>query len=432
MAAWDAAGIIVAQNIYGYTRLGSWISPGKTTVAITLIFLTVSYILGRYSQKESEGRKSKYRRAVIAVVLSTAISGLLSWGMGDSDAQLLLRGPVAVILVITGIWSETGHLFINKESKKNNKWEVICSAEEWRELKRLSIGSGIQLVRIQDEEELGIDLERRKARWIAISKQGIQDQSLYRKLESLKTNGATVRSLLWLAETMLQTIPGRLVDEMWLIASEGFGVVPGTRRWRIKRLGDIAASLILVVVTAPLALGAILLVWLEDGEDPLYSQIRTGLYGKPFRIWKIRSMRIDAEEEGAEWALANDKRITKVGRIIRATRIDELPQLISVLKGEMSMVGPRPERPEFDRVFMGRLRNYRVRYNALPGITGWSQVCFRYGASEEDTEIKLAYDLYYLKNSSMLLDALVFIKTARLVMSASGYRPERKSGEKGT
>ena len=100
--------------------------------------------------------------------------------------------------------------------------------------------------------------------------------------------------------------------------------------------------------------------------------------------------------------------------------------------GEMSMVGPRPERPEFDRIFMDRIRNYRVRYNALPGITGWSQVCFRYGASEEDTEIKLAYDLYYLKNSSMLLDALVFIKTARLVMSASGYRPERKSGEKGT
>ena len=183
----------------------------------------------------------------------------------------------------------------------------------------------------------------------------------------------------------------------------------------------------LIVLTTPIVVLAGLLVWLEDRGPIFYKQKRSGLFGRPIQIWKIRSMRVDAEERGAQWSSKIDVRITKMGRVIRATRIDELPQLISVLKGDLSLIGPRPERPEIEEELEKRIINYRIRHWIRPGLSGWAQVCFPYGASIADSRMKLSYDLYYLRNANWALDLLITLKTIRLLVNRRGSSPKGKA-----
>jgi lipopolysaccharide/colanic/teichoic acid biosynthesis glycosyltransferase len=169
------------------------------------------------------------------------------------------------------------------------------------------------------------------------------------------------------------------------------------------------------------------LIKLDDGGPVFYRQVRTGLYGERITILKLRSMAVDAEAQGARWARANDQRITPIGRWLRRLRIDELPQLLSVLRGEMSLIGPRPERPELEDQLEGAIPHYRMRHWIRPGLSGWAQVCHPYGASIEDSRQKLSYDLYYLRNASFPLDLLIVFKTIRMVFSGKGAEPKHKA-----
>jgi lipopolysaccharide/colanic/teichoic acid biosynthesis glycosyltransferase len=201
---------------------------------------------------------------------------------------------------------------------------------------------------------------------------------------------------------------------------------PGRWGWRVKRLGDVVVASSLLVLTLPLVLLACLLIRLEEKGPVLYTQIRTGLYGQPIRICKLRSMRLGAENQGIQWASRNDPRVTMVGKWLRRLRIDELPQLINVLKGEMSLIGPRPERPELEASLQEAIVHYSVRHWVKPGLSGWAQVCYPYGASIEDSRAKLSYDLYYIRNAGPLLDFLVLIKTLRLLAGAKGSEPHQQ------
>jgi len=191
-----------------------------------------------------------------------------------------------------------------------------------------------------------------------------------------------------------------------------------------KRLVDIIASLGLLLVAWPFMLLACLAILLENGlKSPvIYRQIRVGEDNKPFAVMKFRSMCTDAEKNGAQWAQKNDDRITSVGRFIRKVRIDELPQIFNVLKGEMSFVGPRPERPEFVDGFEQRIPFYAERHRVKPGITGWAQLCYPYGANEQDTINKLEYDLYYVKNYSLFLDISIILGTVEVILWGRGAR----------
>ncbi|HAZ61722.1 MAG TPA: sugar transferase, partial [Gammaproteobacteria bacterium] len=187
---------------------------------------------------------------------------------------------------------------------------------------------------------------------------------------------------------------------------------------------DILVSGIVLVLAAPLMLLTVLAIKLESGwrGTIIYRQRRVGLNGEVFEVLKFRSMREDAERDGARWASRNDDRITRVGRCIRRCRIDELPQLLNVLRGDMSFVGPRPERPEFVHQLEERLSFYRLRHCVKPGITGWAQVCYPYGASFEDSREKLQYDLYYIKNHSLFLDLHILAETLEVVLWGKGAR----------
>lgn len=196
---------------------------------------------------------------------------------------------------------------------------------------------------------------------------------------------------------------------------------PAPAQWS-KRCFDVAAALSLLVFLAPLLVLAAVAIRLDSRGPILYRQRRIGRRGREFEIYKFRSMRTDAEKDGARWAAADDDRITRVGRFIRRTRIDEIPQAINILRGEMSFVGPRPERPEFVRLLEKEIPHYHERHLVKPGITGWAQVKHEYTASVEGARTKLTYDLFYIKHFSLLLDFLIVLMTVRVALLGIGSR----------
>jgi sugar transferase (PEP-CTERM system associated) len=235
--------------------------------------------------------------------------------------------------------------------------------------------------------------------------------------------GIEVMDILSFIERQLGRVELKLLHPSWLIFSDGFRY--GVMRVITKRIFDVVASLLVLSVTWPFMIAAAAAIFLESGgRGPIfYHQVRVGENWQLFRLTKFRSMRVDAEADGvARWAQKNDGRVTLVGAFIRKTRIDELPQLFNVLRGDMSFVGPRPERPVFVEQLSAQIPFYSERHRVKPGITGWAQISYSYGASEEDAVHKLQYDLYYVKNYSLFLDLLILLQTAEVVLWGRGAR----------
>jgi len=223
---------------------------------------------------------------------------------------------------------------------------------------------------------------------------------------------------------LFEEISGRLSVESLrpsaVIFSSGFKQRMVSRA--VKRLVDILVSISGLLIMLPLFLLIAALIKIDSTGPAIYRQTRVGLRGRPFLIWKFRSMRQDAEKSGPQWAQADDPRISRVGRWLRKTRIDEFPQLINVLNGEMSLVGPRPERPVFVQDLRKIIPYYDLRHTVRPGITGWAQVKFRYGASSDDAHMKLQYDLYYVKRLSFALDMRILVQTTQVMLAGEGWR----------
>ncbi len=191
----------------------------------------------------------------------------------------------------------------------------------------------------------------------------------------------------------------------------------------VKRVFDVTVAMTLLIVFFPLMAMVAILIFLERRGPVIYRQERVGLRGESFVVLKFRSMRADAESDGKpRWAEREDPRVTALGRILRRSRIDELPQLLNVLKGEMSFVGPRPERPQFVTMLTDQVPFYAVRHSVKPGITGWAQVRYSYGANVEQSVKKLEYDLYYVKNNTLFLDLMILLETVRVVLLGEGAR----------
>jgi len=263
-------------------------------------------------------------------------------------------------------------------------------------------------------------VERHRIQTIAVCLEDRRGDMPVETLLDFKTLGLQVVD----GHTLYEEATGRmsidLVRPSALIFSTGF------RRRKVlmglKRLLDCLVSITGLIVLSPLWSAVALLIKLDSRGPVFYKQTRIGRMGLPYTLWKFRSMRLGAEENGVQWAVEDDPRITRLGRWLRKWRIDELPQLINVLKGEMSLVGPRPERPVFVNELRGTIPYYDLRHTVRPGITGWAQTGFRYGSSIEDAHVKLQYDLYYIKNLSLLLDSRIFLRTIRVVLIGAGAR----------
>ncbi len=270
---------------------------------------------------------------------------------------------------------------------------------------------------------------------IAEVEQVVQKESIDRVVISLmeRRGRMPVRELLRLkfagirvedAHSFYERIIGRIILERlspsWLILSDGFRKSVFLRT--SKRALDVIFSLIALTLCLPLFVVVVIAIWLESGTPILFRQERTGLWGHPFEMLKFRSMHNNAEEDGPRWTADGDHRITRVGRLIRKFRIDELPQFLNVLRGEMSIVGPRPERPHFVAMLEEKIPFYGLRHSVRPGITGWAQIKYQYGASIEETRTKLEYDLFYIKHLSVMLDTAVLFETAKVMLSGRGAK----------
>ncbi|MFI4969680.1 MAG: TIGR03013 family XrtA/PEP-CTERM system glycosyltransferase [Lysobacterales bacterium] len=243
------------------------------------------------------------------------------------------------------------------------------------------------------------------------------------ELLDCKQAGISITDLATFFERELGMVKLSLIEPAWLVFSDGFDT--SLLRLLVKRTFDILMALIVLTLAWPFMLIVALAIRLESGagQPILYRQERVGERGRVFSLYKFRSMRTDAELDGvARWATRDDDRVTRVGRVIRKTRLDELPQLANVLRGDMSLVGPRPERPQFVAELAQKIRYYNLRHCVKPGLAGWAQLRYAYGASEEDASEKLKYDLFYVKNHNLLFDLLILIQTVEVVLFGRGAR----------
>jgi len=338
----------------------------------------------------------------------TAILRAIFYRFADAD-KLKRR------ILIYGVGKKAQHLIDLQDDKSHEHLDIIgCipMGDEQQVIKQADLINLdiplIEFVNRQDIDEIVVAPDDRRG--------GLPVNDLL----DCKISGYEVIDALTFYERESGVIKIDSLYPSWLVFSDGFKA--GNIKDLTKRTFDIFSSLLILFFTWPFMLIAIAFIWAENGfSGPIfYTQIRVGEHWRLFNVMKLRSMRVDAEKDGAQWAQKNDARVTRVGRIIRKTRIDELPQIINVLKGDMSFVGPRPERPEFVDQFATSIPYYSERHRVKPGITGWAQLCYPYGASEDDAARKLEYDLYYVKNYSLFLDMLILLQTTEVILWGKG------------
>lgn len=336
------------------------------------------------------------------------------------------RMPVARRVLIVGNGSRAIQLRRRLTVKRHGLFEPMLAT------------AGLTIGEIAAAEEIGRDtgarpqdsvsdsgllarLVRERRVWGIVIAEDVPEPGTHDALLDNKLRGIPVYSDLSFQEQHLGRIELDAIDADWLLFADGFQ--NGALSRAVKRIIDLTVSLSLIIVTLPLMVATAAAIRLDSRGPVFYRQERTGLHGATFTLFKFRSMALDAEAAGKpQWAAKRDPRVTRVGAFMRASRIDELPQLFNVLRGEMSMIGPRPERPIFVDELARIIPFYRHRGYVKPGLTGWAQVNFPYGASVDDAREKLAYDLYYVKNRGVLLDLLILLATVRVILFREGGR----------
>ena len=436
MVLWDLIVTCTTYNVVFWHRLGSW--PGLTSglSVMVVVWIGASYLLGRYSDRATkESFSTKLLRLGLVTCLVLAFFIAHSWLFQVTDAGTRFRGFLIPLMALVPTFSFALQLAVRGGQRQSVDWLLVLSDGEryWfeREFATELPVSRLTPHLLNQEQFEALLLREAAARkdWagvtVALSDQIHLSDKAVECLLYLRAQGTRIYTLLDWCEIALQRVPSELIDQRWFIAVEGFNIQPGRIGWRLKRLVDVIGALVLIVLTTPLMLLAMALIRLEDGGPVFYTQIRTGLYGEQVKIWKLRSMRVDAESGGIQWASKGDSRITRCGILLRQLRIDELPQLFAVLAGELSLIGPRPERPELEVDLEAVIPHYRIRHWIRPGLSGWAQVNYPYGASVEDSKTKLSFDLYYIRNAGFWLDALILLKTIRLVAGGKGAQPRR-------
>ncbi|MGL5053351.1 MAG: exopolysaccharide biosynthesis polyprenyl glycosylphosphotransferase [Cetobacterium sp.] len=286
-----------------------------------------------------------------------------------------------------------------------------------KSLKKLE---GYQYINFKDEiEKLELFVEEKEIKLLLLGEIKLEEKEI-EKILKIKLKNTRVMGYLDYMLEVENKIEVSHINEEWLLNAYGFEILRSKFQNRLKRIFDIVMSLGIGLSTFPVMIIAAIVVKLESPGPIIYSQARVGENEKEFLVYKFRSMSVDAEKDGAKWAQKNDPRVTKFGNFMRKTRIDELPQLFNVIKGDMSFIGPRPERMVFIKELEKKIPYYGLRHMIKPGLTGWAQVMYPYGATVEDAKNKLEYDLYYIKCYNLYLDIIILFKTLKTVLFGKG------------
>lgn len=437
VAAFLLANYIVFVGFFGLKQYTVSVGAGALALAVT------SYILGLYSQ-ESRGSARFGAHAMLLVgsftaafMVSTLVGyvdfgtrigrGFMALGAGISLPVLLLHhlmmfhkyrfAPQRVAFIAESPDEMVEYLHFR--DMKPRGIEIVGRIDI-----RGASPHGDLLGRVK---HLGVLVSRHKIDRVVFAEARIDDEVVRPNLRRLRYSGTPCTPLINVCEEYLQYVPLHLVTHEWLLHSESS---PRELYFRkLKRTFDVITSLVLLVLLSPFMAFGVALVKFFSPEGPLFfRQERVGRFGKTFQIMKLRTMRTDAEKDGPQWSTGkSDSRVFPGGAFLRRYRIDEIPQLINILRGEMSFVGPRPEQPAFVTALAEALPFYEERHMIHPGLTGWAQVCYPYGASTEDARCKLEYDLYYLKHAGLIFDLLILLDTVRVVLigglTQSSQRP---------
>lgn len=419
----------------------------KNNFLVTSIFFAVSITFslsafGMYGMSYHKSLTNTYLRLMVSLFFSFILMISIFYMLPE---LFLGRGLLVMVMVITALLIFLDRVIVFKSSDMGllkSRIAFLGSGELASECRKLALnhisynkyrligfipvdGEDIKVPGdeiLQRKENLSSFLLRHQVAELVVSvvnKRGCQFP--LQELLDCKLNGIKVIDATAFFEREACQINVGSIHPGWLIFSDGFN--QSFLRSFIKRAFDLIACIIIFALAVPTMLIAAALIFLEDQGPVMYKQERVGLNGKLYSVLKFRSMRMDAEVKGApQWATSHDPRVTKVGRILRMLRIDELPQVMNVFKGEMSFVGPRPERPYFVDQLCKELPYFNIRHSIKPGITGMAQVRYGYAATREDVIQKLQYDLYYVKNNSLFLDVLIMIETIQVVMFGKGAR----------
>lgn len=379
---------------------------------ILMYFIEGMYTLKTYNPANLS--ISLIRGTLFSLILSVILLYLLPFNLERLTPKTNLVLVAVIALPLLFFWKRFFFKFFSGSNRQRNTF-VIGSSET------------IDLVKfeIQQKPHLGYKIVGNGSdipadvELIAIERNMMTEHNIYSKVFSMLGLGVEVMDLAKFAEQVSGKIPLSSINESWFI--EYCGHQESRSYDVLKNLIDRSVALLILICLIPVAIILLPILLIVHGKPIFFKQIRTGLNNKPFTIYKLRTMVTDAEKHGAQWAKPGDARITPLGKFLRKSRLDELPQLINIIKGEMSLVGPRPERPEIiDTKLAPQIPFYNLRHLVKPGVTGWAQVTFRYGFSTEDSKEKLQYDLYYVKNRSGWLDLLVILKTIKTVLTGAG------------
>ena len=425
-----------------YSIEGSLQSIFPRAIVFALVMFGVMTTMGLYQRDYREGPKTTFVRIVGSFFIGLLLMALVFY---MAPKLILGRGAfgMAFFCAFIGIISSRFLCFHRTDTAWQKNLLILGvghNAQLIGQLKRRTDHRGINLIGFapigNDEQivsseriislgdsSLGDYVESKNIDEIVVAFDDRRNNIPIDDILKCKMHGVQVIDVSTFYERQLGKMKLDSLHPSNFIFSDGF--TQAVLKSSGKRVFDVTVSALLSILLLP-AMGLVALaIFLESGfSGPvIYRQVRVGLNGEDFEILKFRSMRVDAEKDGiAQWAQSNDNRITKVGAFIRKTRLDEIPQLYNVLRGDMSFVGPRPERPQFVSELAKSIEYYEMRHHVKPGITGWAQICYPYGASEEDAREKLQFDLYYLKNYSLFLDITILLQTVQVVLWSKGSR----------
>jgi sugar transferase (PEP-CTERM system associated) len=450
LAAMEAAVLLIAAQIGLSLELAdsrAAMAGGSSTMlaeatAFAFGMIIIMSSMGLYQTELWNNAQSGRLRVLTAFVVATAIVTVVAYLMSTRYPSLVALGATTMALALTGSvcvravfhrWQKSSAfkprvLVLGTGSRvtklaecgqRNLNHEVVGYVAT--QPARHYVPPPLVLPKAPGDSLLAL-AERHAVDKIVV---GVRDRRggglPVQELLECKMKGIEVLELPTFFEREFRQVMLESLNPSWMVLGDGFR--QGFFNNLVRRLFDLSASIVLLLASLPVLLLAVICIWLESGWPVLYRQQRIGRGGRPFTLFKLRTMRHDAESNGTpQWAAANDDRITRVGRFLRNTRIDELPQLFNVLKGEMSLVGPRPERPIFVDQLVKQIPFYALRHSVKPGITGWAQVRYTYGASVDEAVEKLQYDLYYVKNNSLFLDVMILFATVEVVLWGKGAR----------
>ena len=438
--------IVLSALISTWVRFGQPVNVFTTYTGALILALVLYpiplYVFDMYNMRWSFQSKETILRTSVAVLLGAFLSALFfyllpAWQYGRG---VLFIQAFFLIIMVTGWRMAYGSLFQATLSKVGTL--VLGAGECGKTVYRL-LSSPLspyevrgfldddpanQGKRVGTSAVLGTRDQLNKvtkqiwakAAILATPRNG--HPHVIREILDARLNGVEVLEMPTVYERLTGRVPVRHIEDEWLLFAEGFYLLSKEYVQKLKRLMDIGVSGLLLLGLTPLMILTALAIRLDSPGPIFYRQTRVGKGGKCFTVSKFRSMCRNAESQGAQWAKKEDPRVTRVGRWIRLLRIDEIPQLVNVFRGEMSLIGPRPERPEFVKELEKVIPYYGVRHSVPPGVTGWAQVNYPYGASVEDALHKLEYDLYYIKNMSLLLDIKILLRTIGVVLLGEGAR----------